>query len=139
MNIYKSTKQNMINESEEQLANRLYESYQRSSSKKDFIAENGASIENDMIYAFIGLNESVKNESKRFVFENGMYIPGINPKVTGRLSLYNIAESSKNADEFVKTVSEELCENWLGFTPTQLDKRCLKEAYNAYSNTKRLN
>ena len=93
MNIVRNA-QTPLFESESQQVNRLYESYQRTRTKRDFLAENGASEENEMIYAFIGLNEAVKDDTKRFTFENGMFIPGINPKVTGRLSLYSIAEST---------------------------------------------
>ena len=133
MNIFRNTQQ-PLNESSEQVANRLYESYKRSQSKKDFLAENGVSETNEMLFAFIGLNESVKDESKRFTFENGMYIPAINPKVTGRLSLYSIAESSKDSYEFIKNVSEMICESKLGFVPTAQDKKSLTEAFNVYKS-----
>lgn len=138
MNIVRNA-QTPLFESESQQVNRLYESYQRSKSKRDFLAENGASEENEMIYAFIGLNEAVKNDTKRFTFENGMFIPGINPKVTGRLSLYSIAESCNTSSEFVTKVSDMICESRLGFTPTTQDKKSLTEAYNTWKSMSNLN
>ena len=138
MNIVRNA-QHPLNESESQKVNRLYESYQRTRSKIEFLVENGASEENEMIYAFIGLNEAVKDTSKRFTFENGMYIPGINPKVRGRLSLYNIAESCKSSSEFVIKVSDMICESRLGFTPTEVDKKSLTEAYNTWKLMSNLN
>ena len=137
MNIIRSQQNDVqLNETQEQKVNRLYESYKRSSSKKDFLCENGRSEENELIWAFIGLNESVKDTTKRFTFENGMYIPGISPKVSGRLSLYSIAESASSAQEFVDTVSQEICESKLGFTPTERDRQLLESAYNTFKSMK---
>ena len=138
MNIFQQTTTTPMNESQQDTVNRLYESYRRSRHCKDFLAENGATDENRMIYAFIGLNEAVGSPERRFTFENGMFIPAINPRVTGRLTLTNMAESATNADEFVKNVSEELCESWLGFIPTASDKKALRESYNAYKNMMRV-
>lgn len=139
MNIVRNAQPQSLFESESQQANRLYESYQRARTKRDFLAENGASEENEMLFAFIGLNEAIKDDTKRFTFENGMYIPGINPKVTGRLSLYNIAESCKSSSEFVTKVSDMICESRLGFTPTTQDKKALTEAYNTWKSMSNLN
>lgn len=138
MNIVRNT-QTPLFESESKQVNRLYESYQRTRSKRDFLAENGASEENEMIYAFIGLNEAVKDNTKRFTFENGMFIPGINPKVTGRLSLYSIAKSCNSSDDFVNKVSDMICESCLGFSPSAQDKKSLTEAYNTWKSMSNLN
>lgn len=132
MNIKTNTPSAPMNESYEQKAGRLLESYSRSKDMKSFLNENGDTEENRIMFQFIGLNEMVADENKRFTFENGMYIPGINPKMTGRLSLYSIAESSNTADEFVDSVSKMICEDKLMFTPTSNDVAALREAYKAY-------
>lgn len=132
MNIKTSTSSSPMNESYDQKAARLLESYSRSKDMKTFLSENGDTDENRIMFQFIGLNEMVSDENKRFTFENGMYIPGINPKMTGRLSLYSIAESSKNVDEFVNSVSKQICEDKLMFVPTDKDVVALREAYKAY-------
>lgn len=109
----------------------LVESYLRSRNLEDFLNENGNTQANQIIYWTMSLNESMV-ESQRFEFENGMFIPGISEKVTGRLSLTNICENSKNEDEFVDQVSKEICENRLFFTPTPTDIQNLKEHFNEH-------
>lgn len=131
MNI-KNTSSAPLNESYEQKAGRLLESYSRSKDMKSFLSENGDTEENRIMFQFIGLNEMAADESKRFTFENDMYIPGINPKMTGRLSLFSIAESSKTPDEFADKVSKMICEDRLMFTPTAKDVGALREAFKAY-------
>lgn len=122
-----------LNENFEIVAEKLYESYMRSSSLREFLNENGDTRDNQMVYWVLNLNESMVNES-RFTFENGMFIPGISNKISGRLSLSSIAQSSLNEDEFVKTVTEEICESRLFFTPTELDIQNLRESYRTSRN-----
>lgn len=128
MNIIRNTPNRLV-ENLDDKANRLVESYKRSVNQRQFLAENGDTLENKIIYNFLGLNECAMNEDKRFTFENGMYIPGINSGLTGRLSLKGMYESSKNEDEFVAMVADQICEQKLMFTPTEADIKALHESY----------
>lgn len=139
MNIKTNKNNGILLENLDEKANRLIESYNRSRSKAQFLRENGNTIENQILYNFMGLNESVSNSSLQFHFENGMYIPSIDSKVTGRLSLPTIFENSKNENEFVENVSHMICEDKLMFTPSENDVNSLKEAYINYKKTTKLN
>lgn len=130
MNI--KNKRTLIVENMDEKAKLLLESYTRAKSEVDFLNENGNTIENQIIYNFIGLNESVNNEDQRFMFENGMYVPGLESKVSGRLTLKNIAESAKTEKEFINNVSKLICEDKLMFEPTQVDKQNLSESYKRF-------
>lgn len=129
MNIEVIKSETGLNESLVQTAEKLYESYMRSSNLQEFLNENGNTRDNQMVYWVLNLNETMTSNS-RFTFENGMFIPGISGKTDGRLSLSSIAESCKTDTEFAQTVSEEICESKLFFTPTERDVENLKEAYN---------
>lgn len=132
MNIKTPNQAPALNESIDQKASRLLESYKRTKNEKAFLNENGDTDENRIMYHFIGLNEMAADPNKRFTFENGMYIPGINPKMTGRLSMFSIAESAKDAEDFAAAVSKIICEEKLMFTPSNSDIAALKEAYKSY-------
>lgn len=120
-------------------ANRLIESYTRSSNQRQFLNENGDTTENQIIFNFLGLNETVQNEDTRFTFDNGMYIPGLGAKLSGRLSLNAIFEASKNSDEFVDIVSKSICESKLLFNTTDNDKKVLRESYEKFKTNNSLN
>lgn len=129
MNIEVIKSETGLNESLVQTAEKLYESYMRSSNLQEFLNENGNTRDNQMVYWVLNLNETMTSNS-RFTFENGMFIPGISGKTDGRLSLSSIAESCKTDTEFAQVVSEEICESKLFFTPTERDVENLKVAYN---------
>lgn len=134
MNIVNNNKNaNRLVENLNEKANKLVESYKRSTNQRQFLAENGDTVENQIIYNFLGLNECALNEDKRFTFENGMYIPGLNTGLGGRLSLKGMFEASKNEDEFVANVMEQICEQKLMFHPTEADEKALHEAYKNYT------
>lgn len=136
MNIHKSIKQKLF-ESHEDETNRLVESYQRSKGINQFLAENGNTEENIILYNFMSLNES-QNEANRFTFENGMFIPGLGSKAKGRLTLNNIAESAFSTDDYIEKVSSIICEDKLMFKPTETDLLNLKENYNEVKKSQML-
>lgn len=123
-----------LNESFGDKINRLYESYSKSTSINQFLNENGNTEENQILYHFMSLNES-QDANNRFTFENGMYIPGLGTKATGRLSLNNIMEESKTSEEFISNVSKLICEEKLMFTPSENDIKNLKESYDHQRNS----
>lgn len=133
MNIQQKKYTNLF-ESIDETANKLFESYKRTSNEREFLNENGDTVENRIIFAFMGLNEAVLSENGKFTFENGIYIPAPNKKLTGRLSLTSIAESAKDEDDFVERVAHDICESKLMFWPTESDVQNLKECYNNYIN-----
>lgn len=137
MKVFKDLSKNNLNESLEKRVNRLVESYNKSDSLQQFLMENGNNEENEILYHFMALNES-QDENNRFTFENEMYIPGLGSKATGRLSLNNIANESKNIKEFVNNVSKMICEEKLMFEPTNNDLLNLTESFIEYKKQQML-
>lgn len=112
-------------------AKSLYESYRRCSNEQQFITEHGDTPENRALYSFIGLNETMGDQTKQFIFENGIGIPGFALKSDSKYTLSGISKTSANVEEFIKTVDSEICQKFLLFSMTDNDKEKLTEAYNS--------
>lgn len=132
MNVFKNDNNNSLNESLEKKVDKLFESFKNSGSLNQFLAENGNSEENIILYHFMSLNES-QDENNRFTFENGMYIPGLGSKATGRLTINRIAEYAKSVDDFISSVSSIICEDKLMFKPSETDIKNLTESFESHA------
>ena len=113
----------------------LNESFERSPSMAAFLLENGNSMEMREYFAMRALMESMSDKNSQFTFSNGMAIPALGSKATGRLSLNSIYESTSDSIDFVQHVNETICDA-LGFDMSVSDELKLQENYDKYSRAR---
>jgi hypothetical protein len=114
-----------------QSRNMLQESYDRSPNLHAFLTENGNTQDNAMYFSERALTEAMTTAGGSFMFENGMKVPSLGSKASGRLSLNAIYEYAPSAMEFSRIVDENICAR-LGFSMTETDAKHLREHYNKH-------
>ena len=106
------------------LSEKLVESFNRTNTLHEFLLENGDDQDMRAIYEYMALCECYSNEnSSRFMFENGIEIPGINSRLNGKTTtLSGCAKTANSPEDFVEKVNKQICERFFEFNVTPSDK-----------------